>query len=87
MVGISPSAIQQQCAQARVRIDGLKNGLKSVGWRWIPGKTSGIKKGAFAPFSMTYKPQWNSKELCRSKFGAGNEARTRDLNLGKVAHS
>ncbi len=77
MVGISPSAIQQQCAQARVRIDGLKNGLKSVGWRWIPGKTSGIKKGAFAPFSMTYKPQWNSKELCRSKFGAGNEARTR----------
>lgn len=49
MVDMSPAAIQQQYAPARVRIDGLKNGLKSAGWCWIPVESTGMKKGAFAP--------------------------------------
>ena len=82
MVNTSPATNQQQCAPALVRIDGLKNGLKSAGWCWIPVEFAGMKKGAFAPLINDLQ---NSVELCRSKFGAGNEARTRDLNLGKVA--
>ena len=44
----------------------------------------GIQDGT-PSFSTPYKPPWNTMELCRSTFGAGNETRTRDLNLGKVA--
>ncbi|MFE0782958.1 hypothetical protein, partial [Serratia bockelmannii] len=71
MVGISPSAIQQQCAQARVRIDGLKNGLKSVGWRWIPGKTSGIKKGVFAPFFNDLQTSMEFQRTLQIKIWSG----------------
>jgi hypothetical protein len=35
--------------------------------------------------SVTCKLPWASLELSRSIIGAGNETRTRDLNLGKVA--
>ncbi|CEE42240.1 hypothetical protein XAC3562_370036 [Xanthomonas citri pv. citri] len=43
---------------------------------------AGMKKGAEAPlFNDLQMPV----EVCRSIFGAGNETRTRDLNLGKVA--
>ena len=41
-----------------------------------------MKKGAFAPF---FKSLQTSVDACSLKAGAGNEARTRDLNLGKVA--
>ncbi len=39
------------------------------------------KKGAAAPFRLLAE----SQGFDRLMFGAGNEARTRDLNLGKVA--
>ncbi len=45
------------------------------------GKGIENEKGAEAPFS--YLP--NRGGFNRPIFGAGNEARTRDLNLGKVA--
>jgi hypothetical protein len=34
---------------------------------------------------LTFNDLQTSVELCRSETGAGNEARTRDLHLGKVA--
>ena len=51
-------------------------------WRWVglPGLEE-IKKGAEAPFFTDQQ----AAVACGSKFGAGNEARTRDLHLGKVA--
>lgn len=41
-----------------------------------------MKKGAEGP---CFNDLQNSVKVCRSKFGAGDESRTRDLNLGKVA--
>ena len=41
-----------------------------------------MKKGAEAPF---FNDLQTPVEVCGSKFGAGDESRTRDLNLGKVA--
>ena len=41
-----------------------------------------MKKGAEAPF---FKNAQTSIDVCGLHAGAGNEARTRDLNLGKVA--
>ena len=41
-----------------------------------------MKKGAEAP---NFNDLQTSVEVCRSKLGAGDESRTRDLNLGKVA--
>ncbi len=42
---------------------------------------AGMKKGAEAPiFNNLQTPV----EVCRSIFGAGNETRTRDPDLGKV---
>ena len=43
---------------------------------------AGMKKGAEAPF---FNDLQTPVEVCGSKFGAGDESRTRDLNLGKVA--
>jgi hypothetical protein len=41
-----------------------------------------MKKGAEAPF---FNDLQTPVEVCGSKFGAGKESRTLDLNLGKVA--
>ena len=50
--------------------------------RWISVALAGKKKGAEAPcFNDLQTPI----EVCRSKYGAGKESRTLDLNLGKVA--
>ena len=40
-----------------------------------------MKKGAEAPF---FNDLQTPVEVCGSKFGAGNETRTRDPDLGKV---
>ena len=40
-----------------------------------------MKKGPEGPFAI-YR---HCENVCRSESGAGNESRTRDLNLGKVA--
>ena len=42
---------------------------------------TGMKKGAFAPF---FKDPRTFKDVRVSIFGAGNETRTRDPDLGKV---
>jgi hypothetical protein len=50
---------------ARIRhpprpIDGLKNGLKSLGCRWIPVASSGMEKEGNPDFSITYRRYWKS---------------------------
>jgi hypothetical protein len=42
---------------------------------------AGTKKGPEGPF---FNDLQTSSETCRSLFGAGNETRTRDPDLGKV---
>ena len=63
-------------------IDVLENVLKIRGWGWLPADAAGMKKGTEVPFFNHLR---NSVELRSSASGAGNESRTRDLNLGKVA--
>lgn len=76
------SLLQQQSGKRLTRIHGLKNGLKSPGcWRF-PVDITGMKKGAKSP---VFNDLQNSMEFYRIKIGAGDESRTRDLNLGKVA--
>ncbi len=62
--------------------DGLIYGLKRTRCRWFLVEPAGMKKGPSGPI---FNDLQTSLELCRSNFGAGNESRTRDLNLGKVA--
>ena len=48
---------------------------------WIQAGCAETKKDAEASI---FKDLQTSMELCRSIFGAGNETRTRDPDLGKV---
>ncbi|WP_284415671.1 hypothetical protein, partial [Acidovorax sp. SUPP3334] len=57
------SLLQQQSGLRRVRIDGLKNGLKSPGCRRISMDVTGMKKGAKAP---VFNDLQTSMEVCRS---------------------
>ena len=59
-----------------------QKGLVEGGFPW---NSLDAKKDGTPSFSMFYEPPWNTMELSRSIIGAGNETRTRDLNLGKVA--
>ncbi|GEM_PF-659356 len=60
----------------------LKMHLNFVAAGGIQAVVAETKKDAEASF---FKDLQTSLELCRSIIGAGNETRTRDLNLGKVA--
>ena len=59
----------------------LNSGLKSVGCYWISVVFAGMEKGPEGPI---FNRLQNSVELCSAIFGAGNETRTRDPDLGKV---
>ena len=54
------------------------NFVAVVGFQWIVLER---KKTPKRLFSMTYRLPWNS---VGQQFGAGNETRTRDPDLGKV---
>jgi hypothetical protein len=77
--------LQQQTDSVRVRIQdshsGLNSVLKNTGWCWISVVPAGTKKGPEGP---DFNHLQNSVELCSAIFGAGNETRTRDPDLGKV---
>ena len=73
--------LQQESGKRLSRKAGLKNGLKSPGWEWIPVDRAGTKKGPFGP---SFNDLQTRLDVYRSPFGAGNETRTRDPDLGKV---
>ena len=77
--------LQQKTDSVHIQIQdprsGLKSGLKSTGWSWISVVPAGTKKGPKGPY---FNHLQNSVELCSAIFGAGNETRTRDPDLGKV---
>jgi hypothetical protein len=67
-----------QCAsEFKTLIQNLKT-LDSAGFQWF---STGTKKGPEGPY---FNRLQNSVELCSAMFGAGNETRTRDPDLGKV---
>ena len=72
---------QQQTDSVRIRIQDSHAGLKNTGWCWISVVPAGTKKGPEGPY---FNHLQNSVELCSAIFGAGNETRTRDPDLGKV---
>ncbi len=61
--------------------DVLNYVLKMRAGGWILTDCTGTKKDAEASI---FNDLQTSMELCRSIFGAGNETRTRDPDLGKV---
>ena len=77
--------LQQKTDSVHIQIQGphsgLKSGLKSTGWSWISVVPAETKKGPEGPY---FNHLQNSVELCSAIFGAGNETRTRDPDLGKV---
>ena len=73
--------LQQQTDSPGIRILDLildSNAPDSAGFQWFPPER---KKDPKVLFSITYRIQWNSVS---AMFGAGNETRTRDPDLGKV---
>ena len=73
--------LQQQTDSVLVRIlDSILdlNAPDSAGFQWFPLER---KKGPKGP---DFNHLQNSVELCSAIFGAGNETRTRDPDLGKV---
>ncbi len=69
--------LQQQTDSVQVRILDL-NAPDSAGFQWFPLER---KKDPKVLISIAYRIQLN---LCSAIFGAGNETRTRDPDLGKV---
>ena len=73
--------LQQQSGNHAPRKDGLKSGLKRPGWGWFTVDFAGTKKGPYGP---CFNDLETLVEVSGSQFGAGNETRTRDPDLGKV---
>ena len=77
--------IQQQTDSVLIQIQDSHRDLNrdlnapdSAGFQWF---STGTKKGPEGPY---FNRLQNSVELCSAMFGAGNETRTRDPDLGKV---
>ena len=81
MLVTSNAPLQQQTAIVECGFHGLISGLETPGCPWILMALAGTKKDAEASI---FNDLQASMELCRSIFGAGNETRTRDPDLGKV---
>ena len=81
MLVTSNAPLQKQTAPRPLGFHGLISGLKKSGSRWFSMDCTGTKKDAEASI---FNDLQTSVELCRSIYGAGNETRTRDPDLGKV---
>jgi hypothetical protein len=55
--------LQQQSGNHTPHKDGLKNGLKSLGWEWFSLDYAGTKKGPCGPY---FNELQTSLDVCKS---------------------
>ena len=56
----------------------------SVAEKDEPHEKQGVRQQSEGPQGPVFDDSQTSRQICEPIFGAGNEARTRDPNLGKV---